>query len=47
MSAIVWRAEGSCRLSNREAGSGVVVELTLPLARAQTPTQTSGVGGMQ
>lgn len=48
VSAIVWGVGGSCRLSNREAGPGVVVELTLPLAGAQLPpVQPRGVGDMQ
>lgn len=31
VAALVWRVGGTCRMSNRSAGPGVVVELVLPL----------------
>lgn len=47
VSAIVWGAGGSCRMMNRESGSGVIVELTLPIASVQTPPAINQAGGQR
>jgi K+-sensing histidine kinase KdpD len=31
VSTVIWNVGGTCRLSNRETGPGVMVELVLPL----------------
>jgi CheY-like chemotaxis protein len=33
VAALIWRVGGSCRLSNREPGPGVIVELIIPLVQ--------------
>jgi hypothetical protein len=32
VAALIWRVGGLCRIYNREPGSGVAVELIIPLA---------------
>jgi len=47
VSAIVWGAGGSCRLTNREDGPGVVVELVIPEVAIDGPSMiyTGGLDG--
>jgi PAS domain S-box-containing protein len=45
VSTIVWDCGGECRLRNRDSGTGVIVELTLPTAPYPPPPETNRLSG--